>query len=382
MELFSNHTEVSESIFRTLASIATSSGTVIASPNAVIDEVSNVPICTKEFADSILRGEARFNGHFERRLGGGAINFALAASFMGAKSIYFAGFLSHDASDHFFSNFGTSNLMLLPIIKERQHNTVVELLDGNYILTHLGNGTENYTPAEITQMISKIKSATNLTNSDWIALCSFSLPFIHPLLEFPTNFFLDSGYGNGRKIHKILTAFCNQVRSTKSNSNMEIMIAANELEMSNIIAELSDYGFGPAQASGVAGAFSISTFLSSLLNCKVSILYHTADLATLAEPDTDTSNIWSIPTFNIPHLARRTNAGDTFAGCFLAAYRATHDPKSSILLANLATAKRLADNVLPTPTNTQEFLKRVSLKRQCVPNKPLSAQRSSPLVVV
>ena len=160
---------------------------IVALPNAIIDNVINIPLTAEEYAKRVHSGEARIDCDQVVRIGGGGINFALAASSVGKKRVHFAGFLGPNELEL----LGSVNFQIYPIIHKRAGNTVIELSDGNHILS----SSYKYSNSEIRQLV---EMTINL-KCQWIALCSFSMDLAFALLTESNNFFLDSGYGESRK---------------------------------------------------------------------------------------------------------------------------------------------------------------------------------------
>ncbi len=325
--------------------VALSSDRLIATHNAVVDQVYAVPMGAAQFNANKDRGEQRFYGDCASRLGGGGINFALVASSLGHPGSAFAGYMDRCARcmARRIKHEARLKLSIHPVVTGERRNVVVELLDGNLVFQGRSDLPD---PGPLAERILSI----GLSERDWIASCSFYPEITAPLLSLSRRFFLDSGYGYGRRDALMMGALLSEAARRSFD---DFIIAANQTEMGNLCSE---FGIRPGPLP--LQARDLSEELSSKAGTRISILLHTAEFSTLASPLCEP---WAVPAIQI-FPRRRTNAGDSFAGAFLSAYDATGDPMLSAFFANAATAKRLSDDELPTPQNMADFLRRSRLK--------------------
>ncbi len=325
--------------------VETASDRLVATHNAVVDQVFAIPLSAMAFNAKKDAGEQRFHGDESVRLGGGGINFALAASSLGHPGAEFAGFMDRCARcmARRMRQENRLRISIHPVMSGERRNAVIELMDGNIVLQGNGRAPD---PEPLIAMVGSL----GISGNDWIASCSFYPEVSGPLLSLSKRFFLDSGYGYPRRNALMMSSL---VREMALRSFDDFIVAANQTELGNLCSE-----FGVPSGDLALMARRLSMELSARSGSEVDVLLHTADFSTLMSPS---SEPWAVPALEIAPR-RRTNAGDTFAGAFLCAYDATGDPMLSAFFANAATAKRLADDELPTRENVSEFLRRSKLK--------------------
>lgn len=329
--------------------VGNSRNRIFAFHNGVVDVVYEVPLTKDEYKEKLDLGEQRFNGKKTVRIGGGGINFALTAAAVGAKGITFVGFMDGEAHALVESIKSRSGIDFPMIWTETgpRRNTILELKDLN-ILYHDPETASEASPEKLIAKLNLLKASAE----DWLASCSFYEKTTFPLLDYGKRLFIDSGYGYPRREKALLTSLCPMLRSRQL---AEVIIGANETELHNIADE-----FGSGGGALVHKARFASDRISERSATNVKILLHTASFSSLVEPGM--GEPWVMPCLDTSVL-RRTNAGDTFAGAFMAAYNATGNPCLSCFFANAATAKRLATDDLPCRQSMAEFLKRAGLKK-------------------
>ncbi len=325
--------------------VGSSSNRIIATHNAVVDQVYRVPLTAAQFNANKDLGEQRFQGEGTVRLGGGGINFALVSSSLGHRGAGFAGYMDRCArcmAGRMKKDLGLP-LGLHPIMSEERRNSVIELIDGNLVF-------QGRSAAPDTRLLSDKIGSLGLRDQDWIASCSFYPEVTTQLLPLSRRLFLDSGYGYSRREAKLMSAL---MKEASRGSFRDFIIAANQTEAGNLCSE-----FGIRPGPLLSAARELSEELSSRAGTHVSVLLHTSEYSTLSSPLCDP---WAVPALEIAPR-RRTNAGDSYAGAFLSAFDATGDPILSAFFANAAAAKRLADDELPSRENTADFLRRSRLR--------------------
>lgn len=319
-------------------------GRVIATHNAVVDLVYSLPLKREEFAKGIVSGEQRFEGDFQKRLGGCGINFALAAAAVGHPYVHFAGFLDQQVVEQLMalSCAGEARIKLEYIMQTVRQNVIVELQDGNMVLKEAEQQEQNLV------LISQKLRALEPGSSDWVASCSFRCDVTPLVFEHGENLFLDSGYGQARRAKKMITSLLEFLKQ-RTRPIREFIIAANETEILNLCSEcgICIHSDLPSLAQQLAD------YVSQVIGHKTKVLLHTSTFSTCIGPGEEKC---IVPSLDIVPV-RRTNAGDTYGGAFMAAYSVTHDAQKSCFFATAAVAKRLAQDELPTPERTREFLK-------------------------
>lgn len=321
---------------------------IIALHNAVVDVVYQVPLTMSEYKQKLDFGEQRFQGPKHERIGGGGMNFALTAASLGCCGIGFAGFMDAH-SRGLLEKIRKDNGLTFPISwtqTRHRRNTIMELKDTN-ILFHDSSASV----IDVTDLQDKIRKF-QLSNMDWIASCSFYDTITFPMLGLSKRFFLDSGYGYPRRENKMMTKLA---KAIESKYFRDFIIAANETELGNIADE-----FGKKGGNLIEKGQFVTDKLSDMTGNKINILLHTSFFSTVLSPED--IHPWIIPCIDI-EVKRRTNAGDTHAGAFMAAYDATNDFRLAVFFANASTANRLSTDELPTIQNTEQFLRKVNLKR-------------------
>jgi sugar/nucleoside kinase (ribokinase family) len=327
--------------------IETGSNRIFAFHNGVVDVVYHVPLTKHEYIEKLNLDEQRFDGKKSVRIGGGGINFALSAASSGYPGIAFVGFLDSEAFA-LIEEIKRKNGIRLPVVHSEtrpRRNTILELKDQN-LLYHDPDSPE----ADIRELAAKL-SALSPDQHDWIVSCSLYPQITFPLLSHSRRIFIDSGYGYPRREKMMITSLIGVLREKNFS---EVIIAANETEIHNISDEL-----GRSKGGALEKAHFASGKMSNRSGNSVKILLHTASYSMLAEPCTSSS--WIVPSLDISAV-RRTNAGDTFAGAFMAAYDATESPEHSCFFANAAAAKRLSSDEFASRENMRDFLRRSRLK--------------------
>ncbi|MEW6722244.1 MAG: PfkB family carbohydrate kinase [Candidatus Micrarchaeota archaeon] len=325
--------------------IALERGRMFAFHNAVIDDVYRVPLSKEQHIARLARNEQRFNGRACVRLGGGGINFALCAASLGFRGASFVGFMDAEAFA-LAEKVKRENGLHLPLFRTEtgpRRNAIIELDDANLLY---------HQPDEADPALLRAKLAMLAPKpGDWLASCSFYENMTFPLLEAGGKLFIDSGYGYPRRERNMLGSLCARLGAQPLP---ELIIAANETELDNIADEFGASGPGPVQKAHAA-----CRIMSGRSGMRIRLLLHTESYSTLADPGSD--DLWAVPAFDA-EVQRRTNAGDTFAGAFMAAFAATGDAVQSCFFANAAAGKRISSDELPTPENTTEFLKKAKLR--------------------
>lgn len=328
---------------------------MVAMHKAVIDRVYEIPLSMAEFTGLLEAEEPRFEGSSIRRLGGGGINFAIVAASLGHPRVTFAGFLGV-AEKRMIRQLCTRFALRLKIKDVEivdQHNTIVELNDGNFILKRKPRETVSM---PITSLVDRVRQEP-LQPRDWLAFCSaFHLPLVEPLLEAGTRIFVDTGYNYARFKDGLLGRLLDMI---KAQPPPDLVLAANEREFYNLGVEM---GYNGPDAIG--RGHRVADAVAERCGVAAKIIVHTARWAALFEPGQ--SDVAIAPTLDI-RPRRRTNAGDTFAPAFLMAYDATGNGPLSCAIANAVAAKRLADDELPTRDNVVQFLRTVRLRAVQLP---------------
>jgi sugar/nucleoside kinase (ribokinase family) len=325
---------------------------LVAVHNAVVDVAYHIPLTMEEYRSKLGSMEQRFDGPKVERIGGGGINFALSAASLGVSGAMFVGFMDRCARC-LVERIKKASGLRLPLVYNKtgpRRNTIIELDDGN-ILFHDSAASVFDVPG----LMAKL-GGLGLGPDDWLASCSFYEPVTFPLLSMGQRLFLDSGYGYPRREKMMASRLVARMRECRLR---DFVIAANEREMENLASE-----FGVDSGPLVSRALRVSKRMSDASGNTVDVLLHTASFSTMAGPMD--SEPWAMPSFDVS-VRRRTNAGDTFAGAFISAYSATGDPQLSAFFGNAATAKRLADDELPTGENVAAFLRRARLREGEIP---------------
>jgi sugar/nucleoside kinase (ribokinase family) len=326
--------------------IETGSNRIFAFHNGVVDVVYQVPLTKREYLQKLALDEQRFDGKKSVRIGGGGINFALSAASSGSPGIAFVGFLDAEAFA-LIEEIKRKNGIDFPVVYSEtrpRRNTILELKDQN-LLYHDPDSSE----ADPKEMIAKL-ALLSPRDSDWIASCSLYPHMTFPLLDYSRRIFIDSGYGYPRREKMLMTSLLAALREKRLS---EVIIAANETEVQNISEEL-----GKSKGGALEKAYFAASKMSAGSGNAVKILLHTSNYSSLIEPD---SSPWIVPSLDISAV-RRTNAGDTFAGAFMAAYDATKSPEHSCFFANAASAKRLATDEFASKENMRDFLRRSRIR--------------------
>ncbi len=334
-----------------ISELSKSQSRKVAVHNAVMDQVLHVPLLLEDYLRMTVEGHQRIKSRRTERLGGGAINFALVSSSLGAKGVTFLGFAGEKETElitQYVRDYQLDfDLQIIPA--PSRISVVLEFLDGNQVFSDFHNVQEHY--AKFVPIFLKRFRAMELSPTDWLVASSFYPFLVFPLINEPSKLFLDSGYSPIRREANELTALLTHLTV---HPQTEFILGANHTEVGLMADELGVNGsnvFSQAQA--------ISKYMSDQTGMRASILLHHSDFATVIEPDA--TDFWFVPTFAISPK-RRTNAGDTFSAAFLCAYDSLGNFPLSIAFANLATAKRLCDDELPTPDNLRQFLKRAKLR--------------------
>ncbi len=143
---------------------------------------------------------------------------------------------------------------------------------------------------------------------------------------------------------RLMSTFCQKVKGSKIPL---LLIAANEQEFKNLCLEFGAFGFNIFENGKL-----LAEMIALITHVKTIVLLHTELFSTAFEAGAEGS--WVVPCHDIKPV-RLNNAGDTWAGAFISAYLATNELVLSVAFANLATAKRLAHDELPTAANMKEF---------------------------
>jgi sugar/nucleoside kinase (ribokinase family) len=327
---------------------------IFAFHNAVVDVVYQVPLTKKEYIEKLSLGEQRFDGKKSTRIGGGGINFALSAASAGYPGISFVGFMDGEALS-LVEEIKRKNGIDFPIIYSEttpRRNTILELKDDNLLYHDPESQKVNTSSPEAEQkdMIAKLALLAP-RDDDWIASCSLYPHITFPLIGRSKRLFIDSGYGYPRREKMMVSALLGVLREKKLS---EVVIAANETEVQNIAEEL-----GKAKGDALEKGYFAASRMSNESGNPVRILLHTSMYSAFIESGNPCP--WIVPSFDISAL-RRTNAGDTFAGAFIAAYDATGSPEHACFFANASSAKRLATDEFASRENMRDFLRRSRLK--------------------
>ena len=240
-----------------------------------------------------------------------------------------------------------------------RRNNVLEFTDSNAVHPRAVHPTVGSPPLDLGELLRELRRQLNREispsagPSDWVASCSFSKTMTFPLLGLSNRFFLDSSYGLERREKMLLTELCSTLKE-RGIQYSDFIIAANATELDNMGGEFGITVPGlPDRAKALADA------LSERSGTRMCVLLQTATYGTVVEPGQ--AGEWRVPTFDIS-VKRRTNAGSTFAGAFLAAYDALGDFRPAVFFANAVTAKRLSDDELPNRENVLQFLKAARMK--------------------
>ncbi|MFN7991739.1 MAG: hypothetical protein U0R44_06310 [Candidatus Micrarchaeia archaeon] len=323
------------------------SNRIVSVHNAVVDVAYQVPLTLAQYKEKLELGEQRFHGPKQERIGGGGINFALTASSLGFPGIVFAGFMDRCARC-LVDRIKKAEGIRLPVHSVQtspRRNTILELEDMN-ILFH-----DSSSSVADMKALARMVGGLGLSKSDWIASCSFYENITIPMMDLASRIFLDSGYGYPRREKMMMSRICGPAAERRLR---DLVIAANETEMNNLCDEFGVHGHSLMDRGPM-----LADILGARIGGMVKVLLHTMSFTAVFEPGQ--KDRWAVPCLDIS-LRRRTNAGDTHAGAFMAAYDATGDARLAAFYGNAAAAKRLADDEMPTQANVAAFLRRSRLK--------------------
>ncbi|HSB46924.1 MAG TPA: hypothetical protein VLD37_02835 [Candidatus Bilamarchaeum sp.] len=338
--------------------VGSSANRIFAVHNAVVDDVFEIAMTRADFNRCMGQRFGDESETHRERLGGGGINFALTASSLGHPGAYFVGFMDRCAKclAERIKKASDIRLPLVYSLTPQRRNSVVELLDDNLLFHNRSSSSVD------TGWLAARLRAFSPSGSDWLASMSFYESVTFQLLGISRRFFLDSGYG----VSKMNSGLMGRLLSEISGGDFsDFIIAANQDEFGNLCRE-----FGLGRQDQMENARALASLMSARAGMRIDLLLHEASFSTLVGPDAQGPQ-WVVPSLEV-HVKRRTNAGDTFAGAFLAAYDATGDPALSAFYANAAAAKRLVDDELPNPANAAQFLRMARLRAVDIPGaKPL-----------
>ena len=253
------------------------------------------------------------------------------------------------------------------VVPTRFHH-VREYADRNVIET-TSNFYEEYYAPHFPRLL-KLFDAYAPLSEDWIALSSFDLTVAKHLLGYSGSYFLDTGYGKPRAVKKYLTgnqvsqgliSYVQERQQAGEVVPREFIFAANHSELQNICVEL-----GIERSDLLQMADSAVKTIAEMMQIQTALFLHHSNFSTFMDGRI-TGEFWLMPSMQLEKTVRRTNAGDTAAGAFLAAYTVTRDPKVACFLANAAAGLRVSEDQLPTRDNLLQFFANCRTKNVVLP---------------